>query len=92
MGVAVFGNTLDETVQFDRMAFYPGPSLSIRREGEMVVLSWLTGFAGYELESSVAPEQSAGWTPVDVTVVSADGISEVTVPIAETQQFFRLAN
>ena len=91
LGVAVFGATLDESVAFDSLAFQSGPILEIEHQGEDVVLSWLTGFAGYTLQSNTDLSQVDGWTPVAEPVVAADGVSRVVLPAADAVRFFRLA-
>ena len=91
LGAAVFGQTLDESVQFDSLAFLAGPFLSIQTEGPNVVLSWLTGFAGFTLQSNLDLSQPGGWSPVGEPVMTAEGVSYVTLPISDSQRFFRLA-
>jgi hypothetical protein len=51
IGMGVFGATLDESIQFDSLVFEAGPELSIRLENTNAVLTWLTGFTGYTLQS-----------------------------------------
>lgn len=90
MGMAVFGNTLDESVQFDGLAFFTDPVLTIRRAEAEVIISWPSGFVGYTLQSNPDLLQTTGWSPVGEAVVSAEGVSEVSVPITSSQQYFRL--
>ncbi len=51
LGVAVFGSSLEESVQFDSLAYSSAPVLGIQMMGDTQVLSWLAGFADYTLQS-----------------------------------------
>jgi hypothetical protein len=91
IGIAVLGNDLNESVQFDSLSFQTVPTLFIQQSGNGVVLSWLTGFSGYALQSTTDLSQPNGWAPVANPVSTLNGVSQVTVPVSDSQKFFRLA-
>jgi len=82
MGIAVLGEDLNETVQFHSLIFQTIPTLFIERAGEAVVLSWLTGFTDYALQSTTDLTNANGWTPVAEPVLTLNGYSQVTIPAA----------
>jgi hypothetical protein len=66
------------------------PTLMITRSGNNVVLSWPSAAVGFALQQTpgLAP---ASWAPVNI-VPSDDGVTKsVTVPIANSGSFYRLA-
>jgi hypothetical protein len=90
LGVAVFGGSSGETVQFDSLAFQTRPMLNIQLVGGNLIISWPAGFAGYALQSTTDLDHSGSWVPVAQTVESVDGLNRVTLPLTGQLQFFRL--
>jgi hypothetical protein len=68
----------------------PPPTVSIRSSEEGLVISWPVSDGAWTLESSSALTMEATWQPVTGSAVSNGVRQEVTIPIAESLQFFRL--
>jgi hypothetical protein len=67
------------------------PGLSISRSGGSVILSWPTAGGGFNLIGSPVLGAEASWQSAGTpTIVS--GTNQVTVPITNSAQFFRLVN
>lgn len=65
------------------------PKLSATVSGQNLTISWPTA-AGYLLESSSALGSGATWAAVSTQPTTANGVSTVTVPIGNANQFYRL--
>lgn len=65
-------------------------SLSVRRVGSDVEISWPTSASGFVLESVSALSPTATWSPVGQTPVVSGDNNVVTVPISSGNQFYRL--
>jgi hypothetical protein len=69
----------------------PAPgSLSIRREGDTVVVSWPLEDFDCVLEETLSFQPPFVWGPVEAALSVVDGQNCVTLPIAETSRFVRL--
>ncbi len=68
----------------------PAPTLSIRRGGDFITVSWPDSASGWLLESTLLMGEGEDWQPVTQTPAKADGKWSVTLPVAGRHQFFRL--
>jgi glucose/arabinose dehydrogenase len=66
-----------------------GPALGIVREGATVHLLWPAPSTSYALESTTTLA-AGSWSPVNATVLSANGQNRVIVNASGPRQFFRL--
>lgn len=66
-----------------------GPPLSIGKANGVIVISWTTNFAGFDIESTFNP-LSASWTLLDRKPTIVDGQNSVTISSPNGSQFFRL--
>jgi len=69
---------------------FPAPLLGISGAGANVTLTWQTFPSGYVLEFTPGPFASEVWATNNSSPVIANGTNYLTIPAAETQQFFRL--
>jgi hypothetical protein len=79
-------NTLDWNVSVGNLA----PSLTLRREGANVVVSWPTNDPGFELVSGNSPT-AKNWNPVSTTPVIVNGQNTVTNSAGGAAKYYRLA-
>jgi hypothetical protein len=68
------------------------PPLNITRSGSNVTLAWPTWAASFNLQSSSNLLSAGGWTNVLATAQTNGSDLEVTLPILEGTEFFRLQN
>lgn len=68
------------------------PVLEIFASGTNVLLAWTTNANGFRLEASSQLTANTGWITITNAASVADGSTVVTLPVAGTYQFFRLAN
>ncbi len=62
------------------------PRLSISRANQTVGVSWPASANGFTLETAT-DLAGADWTSVDLPLVTTNGLTSVTLPAAEPQQF-----
>lgn len=67
------------------------PPLHIATEGNLLLLSWPTNYAGFFLQTT-ADLSPTTWIPATNGVVVAGGLNTVSTPMSSPRQFFRLAN
>jgi hypothetical protein len=67
------------------------PMLSFSRQGENLTISWPATVTGAQLQFSPTLGPGATWTSVAQTPVVNNGNASVTVPVAASEGFFRLA-
>jgi len=87
-GTAAYGGLGDGTV-FSLP--FPGPSLSLLRSDENIIVSWPTNQTGFVLESTTNLVSPVDWQIVAPLPVVFDGQYTVTNGIKGTQQFYRLS-
>lgn len=69
----------------------PGaPTLTIRRIGSNVEISWAADAIGFELEEAGNLDPVISWLEVGVAPTVVEGQKIVTVPVQPGQHFFRL--
>ncbi len=68
------------------------PALSISRQGSSAVISWPAAAGGFNLTSSTVLGAGASWQPVGGTPTIVNGTNQVTIPVTNSAQFFRLLN
>jgi hypothetical protein len=68
----------------------PPPALSATISGNSVILSWPVNAPGFTLQSTTNLQPGATWTPILTAPVLQNGQHTVTVPISNTNLFFRL--
>jgi hypothetical protein len=66
------------------------PQLSIRQSGSSVVVSWPSSFSTYQLQATSAPSVANSWSMVPQPVIVNNGSNTVTIPLAQSDQFYRL--
>jgi hypothetical protein len=66
------------------------PVLSIRREGNEILLSWPAEVAGYSIESTETLDESAIWTPITNPPEVVEGQNTVTDNLGDKPKFYRL--
>jgi len=66
------------------------PGLTIQRQGGLVVISWPASATGYNLTSVAALGAGASWQSAGGTPTVLNGINQVTIPVTNSAQFFRL--
>ena len=86
---AIFTNALTATQVLSLYnAAINAPSLSVRRAGNNVQVSWIN-VAGFSLESKTNLNQF-NWNAVTNAPVPSNGVSTVTIPMSSSTGFFRL--
>jgi len=96
-GNTLYGTTFEGGIEGNGTVFRISfsPQLTIAREGENVVLSWPTNYAGLNYTGltlqSTTNLKSPVWTTNPPAPVVVNGQYTVTNPISGTQQFFRLS-
>lgn len=68
------------------------PILTITQVGNSVIVSWPTSAFGYSLTEAAAPTAGTFWQVVGGSPTVVNGTNQVTVPVTNSAQFFRLAN
>lgn len=68
------------------------PTLTIRRSGNNVILSWPDSVAGFVLKSTAAIGPAASWSNFGGTPADSGGMFSQTVPISGATKFFRLTS
>ena len=81
-GISSFGTVFSLTL--------PPPNLSIIVSGPNLILTWLTNYTGFTLQSTTNLVSQA-WTTNSPAPVIVNGQNTVTNPISGTQRFFRLS-
>lgn len=81
-------------VPADKLDFRPipgvdpqAPALTIR---SMVEISWPSLPAGYQLQSTLTPENAASWANVAGTPTASEGTYRFYVPVSSDKSFYRL--
>jgi|GEM_PF-4665655 hypothetical protein len=81
-------------IGIDNLVFSSGPpSLAIEYANSMVTLYWPAMFTAETLQSNSKDiSQSADWLPVSLAqLVVTNGINTLTLPVSDSQQYFRLS-
>jgi hypothetical protein len=71
-------------------AITANPGLKIARQGGSVLVSWSTAATGFNLNGSPALGAAASWQPAGGTPTVINGANNVTIPVTNNAQFFRL--
>jgi hypothetical protein len=66
------------------------PALAIALQGGSAVVSWSAAATGYNLNGSSALGTGASWQPAGGTPTVINGLNQVTIPVINSAQFFRL--
>jgi hypothetical protein len=69
----------------------PRPTLSFRRQGNQLVISWPTSAGSFSLTTTAELGANAVWTSAGAPTVNGSN-NEVTVPMTEDAAFYRLEN
>jgi hypothetical protein len=77
-----------DNLTFSASAF---PMLTAKPVSGGVEVLWPTAFSGFTLQSNTALDQPAAWTDLGLPVVTNAGWNSVTVPVTNSDQFFRLS-
>ena len=77
--------------EFFRALLLPGTELTIRIEGNEVILEWPLECAGCQLEESATVGPGAVWTPSGAQPQPVNGRYRVALPIGASPRFYRLA-
>jgi hypothetical protein len=69
----------------------PGaPNITVTRDGNAIVLSWITADSSWTLESVPTLGTGASWSAANLTIMTNDNTRSVTLPNPTGVQFFRL--
>jgi len=66
------------------------PTLTIQPQGSSVLISWPASATGFGLTGSAALGAGASWQSAGGTPTVVNGTNEVTIPVTNSAQFFRL--
>jgi hypothetical protein len=77
------GYTVSQTITVAPVA------LEIHLNGPNAVISWPSNAA--RLQSALDPGGAAAWSPVNDSIVLANGTNRLTIPITNQARYFRLA-
>ena len=68
------------------------PVVQIKKQGGSVIISWPASATGYSLTGSAVLGAGALWQSAGGTPTVLNGTNQVTIPITNSVQFFRLVN
>jgi glucose/arabinose dehydrogenase len=68
----------------------PLPALNVAASGNSVVLSWPLSAPGFTVEYSTNLQSGSAWTPITTPPVLQNGQHVITVPLGNSNLFFRL--
>jgi hypothetical protein len=82
---------LDHPQEYFRALIISGYELTIRREGNQVILEWPLECAGCELEETAQVGPGAAWAPTTAQPQEVNGRYRVVLNIGSQPRFYRLA-
>ena len=75
---------------FFRLSTIAPPSLSIRRSGSSVIVSWPSSAAGFVLEQNASVANAAGWSASGYSIADDGTNKSIILPSPAGKLFFRL--
>ncbi len=81
---------VDDIQVFPYVISATSPSVTITRSGANVVLTWLTNFTGFTLQSTTNLSPPVVWSNILTAPIVVNGQDTVTNPISGTRKFYRL--
>jgi len=89
LGAAADANDTASIETYLAAKYFPAPMISVTQSAGNVVLSWPTPTFPFALQGTPTLSPSA-WASVAGSVVSAGGVSTITLPATGNQMFYRL--